>query len=102
MEKLRRTVIVMSMQVTQTVLFYVDDAGRAQYEVYEGEAQLARALEMARKLRNAGTRFVTTTTVNAEHVGVMGVDAVVDGKLPGGEDYVWSRRHCRPLKKPRT
>jgi DUF917 family protein len=37
-------------------------------------------------------------------VGEMGVAGVIDGKLPNGEDYEWSkqnRKHKRRLKKPR-
>lgn len=34
-------------------------------------------------------------------IGEMGVDSVVDGKLPNGETYEWSKKNRRRLKKSR-
>lgn len=34
-------------------------------------------------------------------IGKTGVDAVVDGKLPSGETYEWSKKNRRRLKKPK-
>jgi hypothetical protein len=34
-----------------------------------------------------------------EFVGQMGVDAVVDGKLPNGEDYDWSKQDRKLRRK---
>ena len=34
-------------------------------------------------------------------VGEMGVDAVIDGKLPNGEEYHWTKKNRRRLKKPK-
>lgn len=34
-------------------------------------------------------------------VGEMGVSGVIDGKLPNGEVYEWSKKNRRKLKKPR-
>lgn len=36
-----------------------------------------------------------------EFVNLMGVDSVVDGKLPNGETYEWTKRFRRKLKKPK-
>jgi hypothetical protein len=39
-----------------------------------------------------------------EFVGQLGADGVIDGKLPNGEDYEWSkkdRKQKRKLKKPK-
>ena len=36
-----------------------------------------------------------------EFVGKLGVDGVIDGKLPNGEDYEWKKHHTRRLKKPK-
>lgn len=34
-------------------------------------------------------------------VGEMGVDGVIDGKLPNGEEYHWTKKNRRRLKKPK-
>ena len=34
-------------------------------------------------------------------IGKMGVDAVIDGKLPNGDEYEWSKKNRRRLKKPK-
>ena len=34
-------------------------------------------------------------------VGEMGVSGVIDGKLPNGEVYEWSKKNRRKLKKPK-
>lgn len=36
-----------------------------------------------------------------EFVGESGVDGVIDGKLPNGDDYEWKKQHTRRLKKPK-
>lgn len=36
-----------------------------------------------------------------EFVGEMGVAGVIDGKLPNGDDYHWSKKNRRRLKKPK-
>lgn len=35
-------------------------------------------------------------------VGKMGVSGVIDGKLPNGEVYEWSKKNRRKLKKPKS
>lgn len=37
-----------------------------------------------------------------EFIGELGVDGVIDGKLPNGEDYEWKKHHTRRLKKPKS
>ena len=37
-----------------------------------------------------------------EFVGQMGVDGVIDGKLPNGEPYEWSKKSRRRLKRPKS
>ena len=34
-------------------------------------------------------------------IGERGVDGVIDGKLPNGEPYEWTKKHRRKLKKPK-
>lgn len=36
-----------------------------------------------------------------EFIGEMGVDGVIDGKLPNGEEYHWTKKNRRRLKKPK-
>jgi len=36
-----------------------------------------------------------------EFVGESGADGVVNGKLPNGEEYEWSKKFRRRLKKPK-
>ena len=70
----------------------------------QDEALLTLALEIVKQQRDAGHRFVTMVAEDPQQVGKPGVDAVVDGKTPDGEDYEWSktgragkpRRHDKP------
>lgn len=50
-----------------------------------GEAM--RLMEMLRK--DPDVRAVTMAAEHSDQVGRMGVDAVKDGVLPDGQEYVW-------------
>lgn len=50
------------------------------------------ALNMSQALRQGTNRFIVMSSENTDMVGSMGVSAVVDGKLPNGEDYTWKKR----------
>lgn len=52
---------------------------------------LSEALDLASYLRK-NNRFVTMCSENPDSVGMLGVDAVIDGKLPDGTDYEWKKR----------
>jgi hypothetical protein len=54
-------------------------------------AELVQALQITKDKRDAGYSFVTMASENTQHVGKPGVDAVVDGKTPDGQDYDWSK-----------
>ena len=54
-------------------------------------AELAQALQITKDKRDAGYSFVTMASENPQRVGKQGVDAVVDGKTPDGQDYDWSK-----------
>lgn len=54
-------------------------------------ADLVQALSVTKEKRDAGYTFVTMASENPHNVGKQGVDAVVDGKTPGGQDYDWSK-----------
>ena len=64
---------------------------------------LVQALKITKEKRDAGCTFVTMASENPQHVGKPGVDAVVDGKTPDGEDYDWSKagRAGKPRKGDR-
>ena len=64
---------------------------------------LVQALQITKEMRDAGNSFVTMVSENTQHVGKPGVDTVVDGKTPDGEDYDWSKagRAGRPRKSDR-
>jgi hypothetical protein len=65
----------------------------------EDEPGLTRALEIVKEKRDAGYSFVTMVAEDPSHVGKPGVDAVVDGKTPDGQDYDWSK--AQRAGKPR-
>jgi hypothetical protein len=52
---------------------------------------LVQALQITKEKREAGYTFVTMASENTQHVGKPGVNAVVDGKTPDGQDYDWSK-----------
>lgn len=57
----------------------------------QDEAQLTQALDIVKARRDAGYTFVTMVAEDPQHIGKPGVDAVVDGKTPDGQDYEWSK-----------
>jgi hypothetical protein len=57
------------------------------------EESLSEALNIAEGLRrNTRNSFVVIVAENPNCVGKQGVDSVVDGKLPDGNDYEWMKR----------
>ena len=57
----------------------------------EDEVLLTKALDIVKARRDAGYSFVTMVAEDTSHVGKPGVDAVVGGKTPDGQDYEWSK-----------
>lgn len=53
------------------------------------------ALKHTQYLREAGMSFVNMVSENPNSVGKPGVDAVVNGVLPDGEDYTWMKRRSQ-------
>ena len=54
---------------------------------------LNEALSIAAGLRKSTRHsFVTIVSENPDVVGKAGVDSVVDGKLPDGNNYEWKKR----------
>lgn len=66
----------------------------------QDEERLTNALELVKEKRSAGYSFVTMVAEDPNQVGKPGVDAVVDGKTPDGQDYEWSKagRAGKPRK----
>lgn len=56
---------------------------------------LAESLNHTQRLRNSGNRFVSMVSENPNQVGKSGVAAVIDGKLPNGDDYTYTKRRNR-------
>ena len=57
----------------------------------QDEESLTKALEIVKAKRDAGHSFVTMVAEDPRHIGKPGVDAVVDGETPDGQDYEWSK-----------
>lgn len=55
---------------------------------------LSDALAECEQLRRSNKEFVTLVSENPDHVGKVGVAGVVDGKLPDGSDYSWTKEDC--------
>jgi hypothetical protein len=58
-----------------------------------GDAELLEALRLTERLRAAGKRHVTISSELASVIGKPGVDAVEQGRLPGGDAYEFNKRH---------
>lgn len=65
--------------------------------------EIVQALQITKDKRDAGFSFVTMVSENTQQVGKPGVDTIVDGKTPDGQDYDWSKagRAGRPRKNDR-
>ena len=77
----------------------------ANQEVHGQETpDLVQALQITKEMRDAGNSFVTMVSENPQNVGKPGVDTIVDGKTPDGEDYDWSKagRAGRPRKNDKV
>jgi hypothetical protein len=67
------------------------EGGVARSETFASN-EMSEALVRSQILRNSGATFVVMASENVDQVGRMGVDAVIDGKLPSGETYDWKKR----------
>lgn len=71
-------------------IYYTNEHGDARS--YDEET-LAGALATAEGLRkNVRNSFVTMVSENSNSVGRPGVDAVINGVLPNGNNYEWKKR----------
>ncbi|MDH4451224.1 MAG: hypothetical protein QE265_11655 [Rhodoferax sp.] len=69
-------------------IYWTDTQGQSQGA---HTTDLVHALQITKEKRDAGYTFVTMASENPHNVGKPGVDAVVDGKTPDGQDYEWSK-----------
>ena len=81
-------------------IYWTDENGQAQGQE---ASEIVPALQITKDKRDAGYTFVTMVSENPNHAGKAGVDTVVDGKTPDGQDYDWSKagRAGRPRKNDR-
>lgn len=63
-------------------------ASGAHFEMNEMQQALAFMADLRKK---DTTQFVTMVSQNSNSVGRPGVDSVVDGKTPDGQEYDWSK-----------
>jgi hypothetical protein len=81
------------MQNTEYRIYWTDQHGEAHGATVP--CNIVAALALAKRLREQGHWFVTVVGECASQVGSMGVDAVQDGKLPNGDDYVYMKRRSQ-------
>jgi hypothetical protein len=72
-------------------MFKIDWTANNHAACAQNEALLAKALDLVKDKLNAGFSFVTMVAEDPHQVGKPGVDAVVNGKTPDGQDYDWSK-----------
>lgn len=70
-------------------VYWSSEDGAARSKDY---LEMTEALIEANRMRTIGMSYVAMVGENPNQIGKMGVDAVVDGKLPNGEDYTWKKR----------
>ena len=70
-------------------VYWSSEDGAARSKDY---LEMTDALTEANRMRTVGMAYVAMVGENPNQVGKMGVDAVVDGKLPTGEAYTWKKR----------
>jgi hypothetical protein len=83
------------------VIYRMNDLGEVFYDAFEDD-QWSDAMGMVRTRRAEGYKHVIMST---ELTGQVGTNdrggAVVDGKLPDGTPYTWSKAHRAGAKPPK-
>lgn len=74
------------------VVFWLDESGAAACRTF-GRTELAQALKHSEVLRAAGRDHVCISSQLPDQVGQAGVTAVEGGRLPGGAQYTFNKRH---------
>lgn len=75
------------------VVFFLSPQGDYVAKEFDSLNSLGDALNFSQSIRLAGARFVTIASEDINHVGKEGVDGIVDGKLPNGTTYEWSKAY---------
>jgi hypothetical protein len=70
-------------------VYYTTPSGDVRGDEFES---MTVALSFAETMRKTNCSFVTMVSENPNVVGKLGVDGIVDGKLPDGNDYTWKKR----------
>ena len=86
------------MQKTEFKIYWTDLNQVTQSSVV---STLSSMLSITETLRKEGNTFIASSCANVEHIGKSGVDSIVDGKTPQGDDYTWSKagRAGKPKRK---
>lgn len=84
-----------------SIIVYFLDINRTPRCKEYTDLQMTEALGQCQDLRQQGYTHVTMVTQLDGQVGGMGVSAVVDGKLPNGDTYEWSKAHRAGSKPPK-
>ena len=71
-------------------IYYTNEWNEDRSYIVDGLEEALACVESVRK--NSRNRFVTMVSENPNVVGKPGVDSVVDGKLPDGYTYSWTKR----------
>jgi hypothetical protein len=74
------------------VVYWLAEDGAPVCRQFE-PSELAQALRHSESLRAAGLRHVCISSELPDQVGQAGVTAVEGGRLPGGADYTFNKRH---------
>lgn len=83
------------------VIYRMNQEGEALYDTFPDD-QWTEAMNMVRTRRAEGFSHVIMSTQPDGQVGANDKGgAVVDGKLPNGSDYTWSKAHRAGAKPPK-
>lgn len=82
------------------VLYHLSaDGPRAQFF---NDTDLTAALKISSELRKTGHSHVSISSEPGEMVGEFGVADIVDGLLPDGQRYEWTKAHRAGMKRRNT
>lgn len=76
-----------------SVVIYWTDVNNTIQSANHSPTDFNGVISHINQLRNAGNTHVVMSCEHPNSVGSPGVDTVVDGKLPSGEPYTWSKQH---------
>jgi hypothetical protein len=74
------------------VVYWLSPDGVSACQAFKS-AQLSEALQATEARRKEGMRHVCISSELDDSIGKPGVNAIVDGKLPDGHAYDWSKAH---------